>query len=56
VPLPAAVEAATAVPARVVGRPDVGVLEPGAPADIVVLDDGLEIERVLLGGEALVAA
>ncbi len=41
---------------RVLGLPDVGRLEVGAPADIVVLDDGLEIERVLVGGEARVVA
>jgi N-acetylglucosamine-6-phosphate deacetylase len=55
VPLPEALDAATAVPARVVGA-NVGTLEPGAPADVVVVDDNLEIERVLVGGEELVAA
>jgi N-acetylglucosamine-6-phosphate deacetylase len=54
VSLPAAVDAATAVPAGVVGARDVGRLEPGARADVVVLDDNLEIDRVLVGGEALV--
>jgi hypothetical protein len=29
---------------------------PGAEADIVVLDDALEIRTVFVGGEALVAA
>jgi N-acetylglucosamine-6-phosphate deacetylase len=33
------------------GRPDLGRLEPGARADLVVLDDSLRLERVLLGGE-----
>lgn len=55
-PLEGALDAATAVPARVLGEPDVGVIEPGGPADLVVLDDNLEIERVLVAGEALVAA
>jgi N-acetylglucosamine-6-phosphate deacetylase len=55
VPLVDALDAATSVPARVVGA-DVGTLEPGARADIVVLDDNLEIERVVVGGEELVAA
>jgi N-acetylglucosamine-6-phosphate deacetylase len=55
VPLAEALDAATAVPARVVGA-QVGSLEPGAIADVVVLDDNLEIERVLVGGEELVAA
>jgi N-acetylglucosamine-6-phosphate deacetylase len=55
VPLEAALDAATAVPARVIGA-DAGSLEVGAPADIVVLSEELEIERVLVGGEARVAA
>ncbi|HZT45225.1 MAG TPA: N-acetylglucosamine-6-phosphate deacetylase [Gaiellaceae bacterium] len=55
VPLEAALEAATAVPARVIGA-DAGRIEPGAPADLVVLSEELEIERVLVGGEAHVAA
>jgi N-acetylglucosamine-6-phosphate deacetylase len=44
------------VPARILGRPDLGVLEPGGLADVVVLDDRLEIVRVLCGGEARVVA
>jgi N-acetylglucosamine-6-phosphate deacetylase len=51
-----AVGAATAVPARIVGRPDLGILEPGAAADIVVLDDRLEIVNVVCAGEARVVA
>jgi N-acetylglucosamine-6-phosphate deacetylase len=51
-----AVGAATAVPARIVGRPDLGVLEPGGVADVVVLDDRLEIVNVVCGGEARVVA
>jgi N-acetylglucosamine-6-phosphate deacetylase len=56
VPLGEALHAASTVPARVIGEPSVGTLEPGAPADVVVLDDNLSVERVLVGGEALVAA
>jgi N-acetylglucosamine-6-phosphate deacetylase len=56
VPLPDAVAAATEVPARIVRRPDLGVLEPGARADVVVLDDRLEIAQVLAGGSAYVVA
>jgi N-acetylglucosamine-6-phosphate deacetylase len=56
IPLEEAVGAATSVPARIVGRPELGVLEPGGPADIVVLDDSLEIVRVLCAGEARVVA
>ena len=55
VPLEAALDAATAVPARVIGA-DAGRIEIGAPADLVVLSEELEIERVLVGGEARVAA
>ena len=51
-----AVDAATAVPARVVRRPDLGSLAPGAPADVVVLDDALELRTVLVGGVVRVAA
>jgi N-acetylglucosamine-6-phosphate deacetylase len=56
VPLAEAVGAATEVPARIVRRPDLGVLEPGARADVVVLDDRLEIAQVLAGGKAYVVA
>ena len=55
-----AVQAATGTPARLLGRSDLGVLRPGAPADVVVLsgadpaDAGEparpEITRVLRGG------
>jgi N-acetylglucosamine-6-phosphate deacetylase len=55
VPLEDALDAATAVPGRVVGA-DTGRIEVGAPADVVVLSEDLEIERVLVGGEAHVAA
>ena len=55
-PLERALEAAAAVPARVLGREGLGRIEPGDPADIVVLDDGLQIERVLVGGKTRVAA
>ena len=54
VPLEAALDAATAVPARVIGA-EVGRIAVGAPADLLVLSDELEIERVLVGGEARVA-
>jgi N-acetylglucosamine-6-phosphate deacetylase len=56
IPVADAVGAATAVPARIIGRPDLGVLEPGARADVVVLDDRLDIVRVVCGGEARVVA
>jgi N-acetylglucosamine-6-phosphate deacetylase len=56
VPLGKALEAASSVPARVLGLTDVGRLAPEAPADVVVLDDNLQIERVLVGGQERVAA
>ncbi|MDX6512846.1 MAG: N-acetylglucosamine-6-phosphate deacetylase, partial [Gaiellaceae bacterium] len=49
-PLAGALSAASEVPARIAGRADVGTLEPGSPADVVVLDDRLELERVLVAG------
>jgi N-acetylglucosamine-6-phosphate deacetylase len=55
VPLEDAVAAATSTPARVLGERELGRLDVGAPADIVVLDDRLEIERVLVAGEVRVA-
>jgi N-acetylglucosamine-6-phosphate deacetylase len=56
VPLADAVQAATAVPARVAGRDDLGSIRPGAPADVVILDDALEIRRVLVAGLEQLAA
>jgi N-acetylglucosamine-6-phosphate deacetylase len=53
-PLSEAVNAATAVPAAVIGETAVGRLDVGLPGDVVVLDDNLEIERVFVGGRALV--
>src|SRR3954452_24859400 len=46
-----ALTAASAVPARIAGRPELGTLAPGSPADVVVLDDSLGIVRVLVRGE-----
>jgi N-acetylglucosamine-6-phosphate deacetylase len=51
-----AVGAATEVPARLVGRPGIGVIEPGGRADIVVVDDRLEVQKVLIAGAAHVLA
>jgi N-acetylglucosamine-6-phosphate deacetylase len=55
VPIEDAVSAATVTPARILGDPTLGRIEVGAPADLVVLDDRVEIERVLVGGEVRVA-
>ncbi len=51
IPLAAALRAAGETPARLARRPDLGRIAPGARADLVVLDDSLELERVLLSGE-----
>jgi N-acetylglucosamine-6-phosphate deacetylase len=48
--LEAALSAASEVPARIAGRNDVGRLDLGSRADVVVLDDNVEIERVLAAG------
>jgi N-acetylglucosamine-6-phosphate deacetylase len=56
VPLADALTAATAVPAGVIGERAAGRLDVGLPADIVVLDDSLEVDRVLVAGEARVVA
>lgn len=51
VPLVEAAGAATLMPARILGREDLGRLRAGRPADIVVVDDRLEVVRVLRRGE-----
>ena len=56
VPLELALAAASSVPARAARRPELGSIAPGSPADIVVLDDRLEIQRVLVGGGSRVTA
>jgi N-acetylglucosamine-6-phosphate deacetylase len=56
VPLADALSAASSVPAQVVGLPTLGRLDVEFPADVVVLDDNLEIDRVYVGGEARVVA
>jgi len=45
--LAAALTAATTVPARIAGVPRLGRLAVGEPADVIVLDDRLEVRRVL---------
>jgi N-acetylglucosamine-6-phosphate deacetylase len=55
VPIEDALAAATSTPALVLGDPELGRLDVGAPADIVVLNDSIEIERVFVAGEVRVA-
>ena len=44
---------ATARPAELVGDPDAGRLTVGGPADLVVLDEGFAVVRVLRGGREI---
>jgi N-acetylglucosamine-6-phosphate deacetylase len=52
----AALVAGRVVPARALGLPDAGRIDAGLRADLVVLDDNLEIETVFVGGDERVAA
>jgi N-acetylglucosamine-6-phosphate deacetylase len=45
-----AITAATLVPARLTGLPDLGTLAPGTPADIVVLDEDHRVRQTLVAG------
>lgn len=54
-PLEQALEAASTVPARILGIPYLGRLFPGGPADVTVIDDRLEVVRAIVGGETRVA-
>jgi N-acetylglucosamine-6-phosphate deacetylase len=46
----AALSAATAIPGRLLARDDIGILRPGSPADVVVVDDSLVVTQVLRAG------
>ena len=50
-----AVAAATRIPADLIGRPDLGRLAPGAPADLVWLGDDLRAQATWIGGEQVYA-
>ena len=52
VPIVDAARAAATTPARVLGL-ETGALEPGRPADLVVLDDDLRVTGVMVAGGAL---
>jgi N-acetylglucosamine-6-phosphate deacetylase len=54
VDFPEALDAVTEGPARLLGRFDVGHLHQGHPADLVVLDDRLELRDVLINGRSIV--
>jgi N-acetylglucosamine-6-phosphate deacetylase len=49
--LPEAVAAATRIPADLIGRPDLGRLEPGATADLTWLGDDLRTRATWVAGE-----
>jgi N-acetylglucosamine-6-phosphate deacetylase len=51
VPMVDAVRAASDTPARAVGLAEVGMIAPGKLADLVVLDDGLAVRRVMRRGQ-----
>ena len=55
VPVEDAVTAATLTPARVLADRELGRIDVGLPADVVVLNDRLEIDRVFLAGEERLA-
>jgi N-acetylglucosamine-6-phosphate deacetylase len=50
-PLVDAARMAATTPAAAIGRHDVGALEPGRRADLVVLDSDLRVLRVMRGGD-----
>jgi N-acetylglucosamine-6-phosphate deacetylase len=45
-----ALEAASATPARVIREPNRGAIRVGAVADLVILDDALEVAATIVGG------
>jgi N-acetylglucosamine-6-phosphate deacetylase len=51
-----AVRAASTAPARLLRRDDLGRLEPGVPAHLTVLDDGLRVLRTLVSGRESLSA
>jgi N-acetylglucosamine-6-phosphate deacetylase len=56
IPVPAAVAAASANPAAMLGLTDRGRLAVGLRADLVELDDALRVRRVMRGGEWIAGA
>lgn len=52
-PLEAAVYAASTAPAAAVGLTDIGAIEPGRAADLLVLDQDLNLKAVFINGEKM---
>lgn len=53
VPLASAVQMATTIPARIVGRSDIGILAPGALGDVVMFDDRLDVALTAVEGRII---
>jgi N-acetylglucosamine-6-phosphate deacetylase len=51
VSLPVAVAAATRIPADLIGRPELGRIAPGGPADLAWLDDDLKARATWVAGD-----
>jgi N-acetylglucosamine-6-phosphate deacetylase len=51
--VPSAVRTVTATPARLLGRKDLGAIEPGVRADLVVLDADAHVQATIVGGEVV---
>jgi N-acetylglucosamine-6-phosphate deacetylase len=51
-----AIGAATTVPARLVGKPELGTLAPGTSADVTILDEHYHVSRTIVGGNEVFAA
>jgi N-acetylglucosamine-6-phosphate deacetylase len=49
----AAIRMASEVPARLLGRDDLGLLRVGALADLVLLDRDLTVRETLVGGRSV---
>jgi N-acetylglucosamine-6-phosphate deacetylase len=54
--LSAAVHAASRAPALLIGRPDLGLIAEGHPADIAILDDDQNVTRTFVAGVEIYAA